>query len=100
MKNIIENINKVFESRIRLGLMSILMVHETIDFNTIKDLLKLTDGNLASHINALEKCNYIVVKKEFVDKKTKTSYSATQIGKMAFKNHIDALENLINSHNK
>jgi DNA-binding MarR family transcriptional regulator len=100
MKNILENINKVFESRIRLGLMSLLMVRQSLDFNSIKELLQLSDGNLASHISALEKAEYITITKEFVGKKTKTSYSATTIGKQAFKDHIDALENLIKSQHK
>ena len=51
----IENLNKVFESRVRLGIMSILMVNEWVEFKTLKELLKVTDGNLASHLSALEK---------------------------------------------
>jgi DNA-binding MarR family transcriptional regulator len=91
----IEKLNKAFENRIRLGFMSLLMVNDSIDFNTAKDLLKVTDGNLASHSNALEKLEYIKVKKEFVGKKTKTSYKVTSKGKKAFKQHIDALEELL-----
>lgn len=100
MKNLLDHINKIFESRIRLGLMSMLMVHDSMDFNSIKETLQLSDGNLASHISALEKAEYITISKEFVGKKTKTSYKATVIGKIAFRNHIDALENLINSQPK
>ncbi len=95
MKNIISNINKAFESRVRLGIMSILMVNEEMDFNSLKDLLELTDGNLASHLKALEDNEMIVVKKQFVGRKPKTTYSATQQGTLAFKKHLDALENLI-----
>lgn len=100
MKNLLDHINKIFESRIRLGLMSMLMVHDSMDFNSIKETLQLSDGNLASHISALEKAEYITISKEFVGKKTKTSYKATVSGKIAFRNHIDALENLINSQPK
>ena len=92
MQSIISNINKVFESRIRLGIMSILMVNDEADFNTLKELLDITDGNLASHIKALEKNEFIIVKKEFVGRKPKTTYSATKFGKQQFKNHISALE--------
>ncbi len=92
----IDNLNKAFENRIRLGFMSLLMVNDTIDFNTAKTLLKVTDGNLASHSNALEKLNYIKVKKGFVGKKTKTTYSVTAKGRKAFKAHLDALEQLLN----
>ena len=92
---IIQALNKDFESRVRLGIMSILMVNDWIDFLTMKDLLKITDGNLASHINALEKKQYIEIKKQFEGKKTKTSYRATKLGKSSFTDHLNALESLL-----
>jgi DNA-binding PadR family transcriptional regulator len=95
----IEGLNKLFESRVRLGIMSVLMVNNWVDFNTLKDLLKVTDGNLASHISALEKNEYIQVRKEFVGKKPKTSFGATKNGKLAFKKHLKALENLLKNNN-
>jgi len=97
MINIIANINKAFENRVRLGIMSILMVNDDVDFNFIKDTLELTDGNLASHLKALEKIEYILTNKEFVGRKPRTSYSATPLGKQAFKDHLQALEKLIQS---
>ena len=96
MKNIIADLNKAFENRVRLGIMSILMVNDGVDFNAIKETLNLTDGNLASHLKALEGTGYIVMYKEFVGRKPRTSYSATSTGKAAFKAHLDALEKLIN----
>jgi DNA-binding MarR family transcriptional regulator len=96
MNNIIKNINKTFDNRVRLGIMSVLMVNDTVEFKRLKELLDLTDGNLASHIKALEKLHYIMVYKEFVNKKPKTTYQATKQGKIAFKKHISALEKLIN----
>lgn len=95
MKSYIENINKAFESRIRLGIMSILMVNDWIDFATVKEMLDITDGNLASHITALEKLEYVAVRKQFVGKKPNTTYSATQLGKKAFSDHLNALESII-----
>ncbi|WP_158974137.1 transcriptional regulator [Cellulophaga sp. L1A9] len=92
---LINNINKTFDHRIRLGMMSILMVNEYADFNMFKELLDVTDGNLASHAKALEKEEYIMVEKRFIGRKPNTRYSATPLGKTAFKKHIDALENLI-----
>lgn len=92
---IIENINKVFDHRIRLGIMSILMVNDDADFNRLKELLEVTDGNLASHIKALEKQEYILVEKQFIGRKPNTRYSATKLGKAAFKKHINALEQLL-----
>jgi len=75
--------------------MSVLMVNDWVDFSEMKNLLEITDGNMASHSNALEKANYIEVKKEFVGKKPKTSYRVTQSGRIAFTEHLDALEKLI-----
>ncbi|RZJ72994.1 transcriptional regulator [Flavobacterium sp.] len=95
MKNIIQNINKAFDHRIRLGIMSVLTVNESADFATLKELLGVTDGNLASHAKALESENYIVVEKQFIGRKPNTSYKATKSGREAFQSHIDALEALI-----
>lgn len=100
MKDIIEHINKAFESRIRLGIMSVLIVNDWVDFNTLKETLNVTDGNLASHLNALEKIKYIDVKKSFIGKKPNTSYAVSKEGKKAFKEHLDALEALISGQNK
>lgn len=96
MKDIISGLNKVFDSRVRLGIMSILVVNDSVDFNTIKDLLDITDGNLASHLKALEKEDVILVKKQFIGRKPNTSYIVTEKGRCAFREHINALEKLIN----
>jgi predicted ArsR family transcriptional regulator len=95
MQNLITNINKAFENRIRLGIMSILMVHDWVDFGELKETLSLTDGNLASHISALEKEDYIQIRKAFIGKRPNTSFQATVAGKQAFKDHLNALEALI-----
>jgi len=96
--SIITNINKVFDHRIRLGIMSVLMVNEYADFKMLKELLGATDGNLASHTKALEKAEYIVVEKQFIGRKPNTRYMATPLGREAFKKHINALEKLIQKH--
>ena len=95
MKSTIDKLSKAFESRIRLGIMSALMVNDSIDFLAMKELLNVSDGNLASHISALEKLEYVKVTKEFVGKKTRTSFAATRLGKSAFNKHLDALEQLV-----
>ena len=95
----IGELNKAFESRVRLGIMSILLVNESVDFNMLKELLQVTDGNIASHITALEKFNYIEIRKQFIGKKPNTSYAVTKSGKKAFADHLDALERLIKSTN-
>ena len=97
MKNPIENLNKNFDSRVRLGIMSALMVNTEVNFNDLKELIQVTDGNLASHIKALEENGYIKVQKGFIGRKTNTTYSATKAGEKAFKTHLDALEQMIKS---
>ncbi len=97
MKKYLHKLNKAFENRVRLGIMSLLMVNDAMDFNTMKEMLELTDGNLASHISALEKEGFVHVKKEFVGKKTLTTYSATKMGMKAFNEHLDALEEILKS---
>jgi len=93
--SIINNINKAFDHRIRLGIMSILMVNEYADFKMLKELLDVTDGNLASHTKALEKGEYIFVEKQFIGRKPNTRYATTKLGRAAFKKHIEAIEKLI-----
>ena len=95
MKGIIHQLDKAFESRIRLGIMSVLTVNEGVEFNELKQLLDVTDGNLASHIAALEKKGFLEVRKRFVGKKPNTSFRISQAGRTAFEHHIAALENLL-----
>ena len=95
MKNPIENLNKIFDSRIRMGVMSILIVNEEVSFNDLKKMLDVTDGNLASHMVNLEENGYIKVHKGFIGRKTNTNYSITRAGEKAFKDHIEALESII-----
>ena len=95
MKEILKDLNKAFENKTRLGIMSALMVNDRLDFNSLKNLLGVTDGNLASHLKSLERSAYIQVRKEFLDRKPNTSYEATLSGTQAFKKHLNALENLL-----
>ncbi|UYQ93102.1 transcriptional regulator [Chitinophaga horti] len=93
--NPIGNLNKIFESRIRLGVMSVLMVNEEVNFNDLKEVLEVTDGNLASHLSTLEENGFLKVHKGFIGRKTNTTYSITKAGEKAFKGHIAALEQMI-----
>lgn len=95
MKNPIIGLNKIFDNRIRLGVMSILVVNEEVSFNELKELLEVTDGNLASHLISLEENGYIKVHKGFIGRKTNTTYSATRVGEKAFGDHMQALETMI-----
>lgn len=97
MKLSIENLHKAFESRIRLVIMSALVVNDKLDFTSLKEYLDLTDGNLASHIKALEKEDFIDVEKSFIGKKPNTSYFITNEGRKAFDDHLAVLEQIIKS---
>lgn len=91
----IEKLNKLFESRVRLGIMAVLAVNEWVDHTQLKELLGVTDGNLASHLTALEEAKYVQVRKRFVGKRPNTSYKATAAGARAFRAHLDAIEQLL-----
>lgn len=95
MKELLKDLNKAFENKIRLGIMSALVVNDWLDFNSLKHLLDVTDGNLASHLKSLEKSEYIHMKKEFVGRKPNTKYAASEAGKEAFVKHIRAIEQLL-----
>lgn len=95
MRSALEHFDKAFENRVRLQIMSILVANENYDFNSLKELLEVTDGNLASHLKALEKEEYIIIYKSFLGRKPNTSYAASEKGRAAFMKHLQALENLI-----
>ena len=100
MKNPFEQLDKILEHRVRLQIMSVLAVNESYDFNALKELLDITDGNLATNVKALEKEKYISTLKTFIDKKPNTRYKATERGRTAFKKHLEALEELIRQSKK
>ena len=95
MKNPISGLNKIFDNRIRLGVMSVLIVNEEISFNDLKAMLEVTDGNLATHLVSLEENGFIKVHKGFIGRKTNTTYSITKLGEREFKNHVKILEGMI-----
>ena len=95
MENLFQQLDKAFENKIRLGVMSALMVNSHVSFNDLKELLNVTDGNLASHLKYLEKENYVSVKKSFIERKPNTIYQITDAGKMAFEKHLNILEQIL-----
>jgi DNA-binding MarR family transcriptional regulator len=95
VKNPFENLDKVLEHRIRLQIMSILVANDGYEFNALKDILSISDGNLASNVKALEREKYISVSKTFIDRKPNTKYKITERGRNAFKRHLDALEAVV-----
>ncbi|MEO5602654.1 MAG: transcriptional regulator [Cyclobacteriaceae bacterium] len=95
MKNPFEHLDKMLEHRVRLQIMSVLITNNIYDFNGLKEILDVTDGNLASHIKALEKEKYVSVSKSFLGRKPNTKYKITERGRNAFKKHLDALEAVV-----
>jgi DNA-binding MarR family transcriptional regulator len=95
VKHVIHTLNKAFDNRVRLGVMAVLLANDAVSFNELKEALDLTDGNLASHVSALEKAGYVEVSKQFIGKKPNTTYTVSKEGKKAFQEHLDALEKLL-----
>ncbi|MCR9134075.1 MAG: transcriptional regulator [bacterium] len=96
MKVSLDDLHKAFENRVRLGIMSALVVNDYLDFTSLKELLEVTDGNLATHLKKLEQEDFIAVEKTFIDRKPNTKYVATKEGKQAFTQHLNVLEQIIN----
>jgi DNA-binding MarR family transcriptional regulator len=96
VKELFQQLNKAFDNKIRLGIMSVISVNRSATFNELKELLDLTDGNLASHIKKLEELHYITVHKSFFDRKPNTVYEISTEGKLAFELHLAALEAILN----
>ena len=95
MKNSFQNLNKAFDNKIRLGIMSVLSANSRASFNDLKEVLEVTDGNLASHIKSLENVGYINVIKSFKNRKPNTNYEITPSGAAAFESHLQALEEIL-----
>jgi DNA-binding MarR family transcriptional regulator len=100
MKNPFDNLDRILEHRLRLQIVSVLVANDSYDFNSLKELLDATDGNLATHLKALEREKYISVYKSFVERKPNTRYKITERGRSAFKKHLDAMEELIRQQRK
>lgn len=80
--------------------MSVLITNDACDFNSLKELTGITDGNLASHMKALEREKYISVVKSFLDRKPNTKYKATERGRTIFRKHLEALEEILKQQKK
>ncbi|MBN8653305.1 MAG: transcriptional regulator [Cytophagales bacterium] len=100
MKNPFDNLDKILEHRLRLQIVSVLVANDSYDFNALKELLDTTDGNLATHLKALEREKYLSVNKSFVERKPNTRYKITERGRTAFKKHLEAMEELIKQQRK
>ena len=95
MKNPIGNLNKVFDSRIRMGVMSILLMNAEVSFNDLKRVLKTTDGNLSVHARKLEEAQYVSCVKFFEGRVPRTEYRLTATGRRALAEYLDQMEQWI-----
>ena len=68
---------------------------ESLEFGRLKAILGATDGNMATHLGALERAGYIAVAKDFVGKKPRTRVSLTREGRRAFERHVAYLRQLL-----
>lgn len=100
MKSPFENFDRVLEHRMRLQIMGVLAANESYDFSALKELLQATDGNLATHIKALEREKYVIVQKSFVERKPNTRYKVSERGRTAFKKHLEAMEKIIKNQKR
>ncbi len=89
------NIDDVIHSRVRLAIMSYLMSAKEADFTALKTALKVSDGNLSTHLTKLETSGYITVSKGFVGKKPQTLVTMTEGGEAAFRRYLDGLAAMI-----
>jgi len=90
-----QNIDDVIHSRIRLAIMSVLISLDEADFNFLKSKVKATDGNLSVHLKKLEDAGYISSRKEFIDRKPKSTYKLTAKGRRAFEKYVEQLEKFV-----
>jgi len=88
-------IDDVIHQRTRLAIMATLAGLEDLDFNDLKAQLGLTDGNLSTHLAALERAEYIVITKSFKGKKPRTSVAQTAKGRKALTNYVNLLQGIL-----
>ena len=91
----ITELDKVIHERARLAIMTLLYYHKEVSFNYLKQALKTSEGNLATHLKTLEGIGYIKVIKKFVKRKPQTSYQLTKKGREGYEKYVDTLEMLV-----
>ena len=85
-------LDPLLSSELRFYIVTVLAMYQTVDFNFLKQELDATDGNLSVNLTKLEEAGYLTVKKEFVGKKTRSSYTITPEGLTRLSAHLDTME--------
>ena len=82
----------------RLKIMAAIDVDpEPLDFTRLKNISGATDGNLGAHLATLEKAGYVSIQKEPIGKRTRTLVAITDIGRQAFRRHLDYLQSILDA---
>ena len=88
-------LDETIHQRTRLAIMASLAAVESLDFNDLKAQLGLTDGNLSTHLSALERAGYVKIEKGFVGKKPRTTVGQTSAGRTAMQRYINLLQSIL-----
>ncbi len=90
-----KELDPLLHSELRLGIISILVGVEEADFTYLKEQCGATSGNISVQLDKLQKADYILVKKEFVGKRPRTTCSITPIGRAAFESYVENLKSYL-----
>jgi len=91
----IGRIDEVIHGRLRLGVMAYLANAEVADFNELKDVLEVTQGNLSVQLRKLEDAAYVTIEKGYLGRRPRTQVRITAAGRKAFAAYLEALGRLI-----
>jgi DNA-binding transcriptional ArsR family regulator len=87
--------DRLIYERVRLGIMSALAVSEELTFAELKALFDVSDGNLSAHARKLEEARYVTCTKSFEDRRPKTVYRISALGRNALNRYLDHVEAVI-----
>ena len=90
-------LDRLVYERIRLGILSALSVNTSMSFSELKQLLDTSDGNLSVHARKLEAAGYIKVNKGFADRKPRTFYELTPLGRKALEGYLAQMETILDA---
>jgi len=91
----VARLDRLIHERVRLGIVSTLSVHRSLTFNELKNLLRITDGNLSAHARKLEAAGYVECAKSFDGRLPRTEFCLTTAGHDALRRYLDHMESVI-----
>ena len=90
-----KELDPLIHERLRLGILSALVVQESLSFTELRDLLQTTDGNLSVQARRLEEAGYVICDKKFEGRKPKSTYSLSPTGRVALEEYLETLSGLL-----